>query len=95
MIDQVEVIVNGGKGGNGVVNFRREKFVPFGGPDGGDGGDGGSIVLVGDHHMSTLSSFRNRKLYRAKNGAHGKGKGMHGRKGEDMYLKVPVGTSVW
>lgn len=95
MIDHVEITATGGKGGNGAVSFRREKYVPFGGPDGGDGGDGGSVILIGDQHVSTLSSFRSRRIYRAENGAHGKGKGMQGRKGKDLYLRVPVGTVIW
>lgn len=95
MIDCVEITARGGKGGNGVVSFRREKYVPFGGPDGGDGGNGGSVIFVGDRHISTLSSFRNRKIYRAENGARGKRKGMQGRKGKDLYFRVPVGTVIW
>lgn len=95
MIDRVDITVRGGKGGNGVVSFRREKYVPFGGPDGGDAGNGGNVIFVGDRHISTLSSFRNRKMYRAENGAHGKSKGMQGRKGKDLYLRVPVGTVIW
>lgn len=95
MIDRVEITVSGGRGGNGAVSFRREKYVPFGGPDGGDGGDGGKVTFVGDQHISTLSSFRDGKTYRAGNGAHGKGKGMQGRKGKDLYFRVPVGTVIW
>jgi len=94
MIDRVEIYVQGGDGGNGAVSFRREKFVPHGGPDGGDGGDGGSVFLEADGRKSTLSDLRFRRHYRAGRGGHGKGKNQHGRKGEDLALKVPRGTVV-
>jgi len=94
LIDRVEIYVKAGDGGNGVVGFRREKFVPLGGPDGGDGGNGGSVYLVGDGGVSTLLAFRYKKQFRAENGAHGKGKNMHGKRGEDLYIKVPLGTQV-
>ena len=83
-----------GDGGNGIISFRREKFVPLGGPDGGDGGEGGNVCLVGDHSASTLVAFRYPKQYLAGNGVHGKAKNMHGRKGKDLVLKVPLGTEV-
>ena len=94
MIDRVEIYVRGGDGGNGVVSFRREKFVPRGGPDGGDGGDGGSVFLEADGRKSTLSDLRFRRHYRAGRGGHGRGKNQHGRKGEDLVIKVPRGTVV-
>ena len=94
MIDRVEVYVKAGDGGNGVVSFRREKFVPFGGPDGGDGGNGGSVYLVGDEGESTLLSFRYKKHFQAEKGVQGKGKNMYGRRGEDLLIKVPLGTQV-
>lgn len=94
MIDRVEIYVKGGDGGNGVVSFRREKFVPYGGPDGGNGGVGGSVYLVGDESVSTLLAFRYKKHFRAERGAHGKGKNMHGRQGKDLFIKVPLGTQV-
>ena len=94
MIDRVEIYVKAGDGGNGVVSFRREKFVPLGGPDGGDGGNGGSVYLVGDGGISTLLSFRYKKHFEAQKGAHGKGKNMHGKRGEDLFIKVPLGTQV-
>ena len=94
MIDRVEVYVKGGDGGNGVVSFRREKFVPFGGPDGGKGGDGGSVYLVGDASIATLRGFRYRKHYRAGKGAHGRGQDKVGRRGENLQVKVPLGTLV-
>ena len=94
MIDRVEIYVKAGDGGNGVVSFRREKFVPLGGPDGGDGGNGGSVYLVGDGGISTLLSFRYKKHFEAQKGAHGKGKNMHGKRGENLFIKVPLGTQV-
>jgi GTP-binding protein len=94
LIDRVEIYVKAGDGGNGVVSFRHEKFVPFGGPDGGDGGNGGSVYLVGDEGESTLLSFRYKKQFQAEKGAHGKGKNMHGKRGEDLFIKVPLGTQV-
>jgi GTP-binding protein len=94
LIDRVEIYVKASDGGNGIVSFRREKFVPFGGPDGGDGGNGGSVYLVGDVSESTLLSFRYKKNFQAEKGAHGKGKNMHGKRGEDLFIKVPLGTQV-
>ena len=94
MIDRVEVYVKGGDGGNGVVSFRREKFVPFGGPDGGKGGDGGSVYVEGDGSVATLRGFRYRKQFRAEKGANGRGKDMVGKRGEDLLIKVPLGTLV-
>ena len=94
MIDRVEIYVKAGDGGNGVVGFRREKFVPLGGPDGGDGGNGGSVYLVGDGGVSTLLAFRYKKHFQAEKGVHGKGKNMHGKRGEDLFIKVPLGTQV-
>jgi len=93
-VDQVRVTFRAGKGGNGCVSFRREKGVPRGGPDGGRGGDGGSIRLVSDRNLNTLSYFRFHPLNRAPNGAHGQGGNRHGRRGEDLVLRVPVGTVV-
>jgi GTP-binding protein len=94
MIDRIEIYVYGGRGGDGVICFRREKFIPFGGPDGGDGGKGGSVILIADQGKTTLSGLRHRKHYRAQHGEKGRGKGQHGRKGSDLVLKVPVGTIV-
>ena len=92
MFDRVEIVVRGGDGGNGAVSFRREKFVPYGGPDGGDGGDGGDVVTVADPSITSLRMFNWRKLYRAGKGGNGKGQKKHGSRGEDLVLKVPVGT---
>jgi len=94
MIDRVLIYVKAGDGGNGVVSFRREKYVPFGGPDGGDGGDGGSVYVEGEGSKATLREFRYQKNFRAKRGTHGKGKNMHGRRGEDLVISVPLGTLV-
>jgi len=92
MFDRVEIRVKAGDGGDGTVSFRREKFVPFGGPDGGDGGDGGDVVIVADPGVASLRAFRRKRLYRAGKGEHGMGKKKHGKRGEDLVLKVPVGT---
>ncbi|MBE0460544.1 MAG: GTPase ObgE [Candidatus Aminicenantes bacterium] len=93
-IDQVKVILRAGKGGDGCVSFRRERGVPRGGPNGGRGGDGGSIYLVSDENVNSLAFFRFHPINKAQRGAHGQGANRHGKKGEDLYLKVPVGTIV-
>ncbi|MBN2238581.1 MAG: GTPase ObgE [Dehalococcoidales bacterium] len=92
MYDKVEIKVRAGDGGNGVVSFRREKYVPYGGPDGGDGGDGGNVVLKADSGITDLKQFRPHKVYKAEKGEHGKGQRKHGRRGQDLVLYVPVGT---
>ena len=92
--DTAKIYVKAGDGGNGCTSFRREKYVPNGGPDGGDGGRGGSIILVGDEGLNTLLDFRYKKHYKAQKGEHGKGSNRHGRAGENLYLRVPVGTVV-
>ncbi|GAB4559428.1 MAG: GTPase ObgE [Geothermobacteraceae bacterium] len=94
-VDEVRITAKAGDGGRGCVSFRRERFVPKGGPDGGDGGDGGNVVLEVDGGLSTLLDLRYRKVYRAKNGAPGMGKNMRGRNGEDLVIKVPPGTLVF
>lgn len=94
MFDRVEILVEAGTGGDGAVSFRREKFVPFGGPDGGDGGRGGEVIIMADSSVTSLRLFRRGKLYRAGNGTGGKGKKKHGKKGADLVLRVPVGTIV-
>ena len=91
-IDEVKIRVVGGKGGNGCVGFRREKYVPRGGPDGGDGGQGGSILLEASERKHSLLDFQFRNLYRAPAGGNGEGQNRHGRSGEDVILEVPVGT---
>ena len=92
--DYAKVYVKGGDGGNGVVSFRREKYVPAGGPNGGDGGRGGDVILVADPGLRTLVDFKYKRHYKAKRGEHGQGKNMHGKSGEDLIIKVPVGTLV-
>ncbi|GAG33464.1 unnamed protein product, partial [marine sediment metagenome] len=94
MFDRAEIIVKAGDGGAGVVSFRREKFVPFGGPDGGDGGDGGDVIIMADSSITDLRAFRRKRVYRARHGQDGKGKKKHGKKGENLILTVPVGTVV-
>lgn len=94
MLDLVEIGVSGGNGGDGAVSFRREKFVPLGGPDGGDGGIGGAVIVMADPDIGTLAAFVPRRLYRAGAGGNGRGKNKHGRKGKDLVLRVPVGTIV-
>jgi GTP-binding protein len=94
-VDRVKVFAQGGKGGRGCVSFRREKFVPKGGPDGGDGGRGGDVILRADRHVDNLASLFYEPLLKAKGGGHGMGKKMGGRAGADKIVKVPVGTIVW
>jgi GTP-binding protein len=93
-IDQAIVYVKAGNGGNGVISFRREKFVPKGGPDGGNGGHGGSVRVCAERQLSTLLDFKYKRHYRAGNGQHGRGKTQTGKNGEDVLLKVPCGTLV-
>jgi GTP-binding protein len=94
-VDRIKVFVQAGNGGRGCVSFRREKFVPKGGPDGGDGGRGGNVVLRADRHVDNLTNLFYEPLIKAKNGGHGMGKKMSGRAGADKLVKVPVGTVVW
>ncbi|HSX12405.1 MAG TPA: GTPase ObgE, partial [Rhabdochlamydiaceae bacterium] len=93
-VDSIIVTLTAGSGGNGTVAWRREKFVPKGGPSGGNGGTGGSIILEGDPGMFSLDAFRNRRLIRAKNGHMGGGNLRQGRSGENLVIKVPYGTLV-
>jgi GTPase len=94
-VDRVKVFAQAGKGGRGCVSFRREKFVPKGGPDGGDGGRGGNVILRADRHVDNLVNLFYEPIIKAKNGGHGMGKKMSGRAGADKIVKVPVGTIVW
>src|SRR5215475_9016638 len=94
-VDRVKVFAQAGNGGRGCVSFRREKFVPKGGPDGGDGGRGGNVILRANRHVDNLINLFYEPLIKAQNGAHGKGKKMTGRAGADKVMKVPVGTVVW
>ena len=93
-VDEVVVRVEAGDGGNGAVGFRREKYIPMGGPDGGDGGDGGSVYLIAAENLNTLADFRFHTVHRAERGQNGMGRNCTGRKGEDCYVSVPLGTLV-
>ncbi len=95
LVDEVVLRLHGGRGGNGIVSFRREKFVPRGGPDGGNGGRGGDVVLVADPGRNTLAAYRFRPDYRAGKGGHGGGNNRQGRSGSDLALRVPAGTAVF
>ena len=94
-VDEVKIEVIAGKGGDGCLSFRREKFIPYGGPNGGDGGDGGSVYLVADESLTTLADFRFTRYFKAEKGQHGMGSQCTGKKGEDLTIKVPVGTVVF
>ena len=94
-VDRIKVFAQAGSGGRGSVSFRREKFVPKGGPDGGDGGRGGDVILRADRHVDNLSDLFYEPIIKAKNGGHGMGKKMHGRSAPSKIVKVPVGTIVW
>ncbi len=94
-VDRIKVFAQAGNGGRGCVSFRREKFVPKGGPDGGDGGRGGDVILRADRHVDNLSNFFFEPIIKAKNGGQGMGKKMHGRSAPQKIVKVPLGTIVW
>ncbi len=94
LVDEAEIQVIAGNGGNGCIGFRREKFIPLGGPDGGDGGDGGSVWLVADENLNTLVDFRHQKVFRAQRGENGMGRQMYGKAGDDIEIRVPVGTAI-
>jgi len=93
-VDETVIHVQAGNGGNGGLSFRREKYIPLGGPDGGDGGDGGSIYLVADENQNTLADFRTSRSFKAQRGQDGMGKDRTGKKGEDKFIKIPLGTIV-
>jgi GTP-binding protein len=93
-VDYAEISVKGGDGGRGCVSFRREKYVPKGGPDGGDGGDGGDVIVQVDPHLTTLLDLRYKRYYKAENGGSGEGALKHGKKGKNVIIKVPPGTVV-
>ncbi len=93
-VDCVEIEVQAGNGGSGCVSFRRERYVPKGGPDGGDGGNGGSVIVVAEKGVDSLTALAHRKFWRAKRGTHGQGSNRHGRNGEDLIIRVPPGTVV-
>ena len=94
-VDEAQIQVKGGRGGNGSASFRREKYVPFGGPDGGDGGHAGSVYLQGDSNINTLADFRVQRTYKGEDGAAGKGRNCTGKSGDDMLVRVPAGTLVY
>src|SRR2546423_13886123 len=94
-VDRIKVFAQAGNGGRGCVSFRREKFVPKGGPDGGDGGRGGDVILRADVHVDNLSNLFYEPILKAKNGGHGQGKKMHGRGAVPKVVKVPIGTVVF
>ena len=93
-VDEASIHITAGKGGNGSASFRREKYIQYGGPDGGDGGDGGSVFLEGDSGLNTLVDFRHRRMYKAENGVQGKGQERYGKRGGNIYIRVPLGTVV-
>lgn len=93
-VDEATIRVAAGDGGNGCLSFRREKYIPRGGPDGGDGGDGGSVYLVADENLNTLVDFRHKRRYQAERGEGGKGSNCRGKSGDDLEVKVPMGTVV-
>ena len=94
LVDEAEIQVGAGNGGNGCVGFRREKFIPLGGPDGGDGGNGGSVWLQADENLNTLVDFRHQTQFRAQRGENGMGRQMYGKGGDVLTIVVPVGTVV-
>ncbi|MBN1571686.1 MAG: GTPase ObgE [Deltaproteobacteria bacterium] len=93
-VDEATIEIKSGAGGDGCMSFRREKYVPKGGPNGGDGGNGGDVYIVGNPQMSTLLDYKYRQHWAAKRGAHGKGKDQHGKNGKDLIIPVPMGTEV-
>ena len=93
-VDEASIKVHAGKGGNGCLSFRREKYIPKGGPDGGDGGDGGSVILVATDGLNTLIDFRYTRHFKAENGQQGSSAECTGRGGDDLVLPVPIGTTV-
>lgn len=93
-VDRAEITIRSGKGGNGAVTFRRDPYVPDGGPDGGDGGDGGSVIFIADRSLRTLMDLKYKRKYQAENGQNGMKRNRFGKKGQDLYIKVPVGTMI-
>ena len=94
-LDQAKIYLKAGDGGNGCISFRREKFIEFGGPDGGDGGSGGSVIFIADRNLNTLIDFRYQQHFKAEKGQDGKGKKKTGKSGKDLVLKVPIGTQIF
>lgn len=93
-IDSAKIYIKSGDGGNGVISFRREKYVAYGGPDGGDGGKGGDVIFITDPNISTLMDFKYKRKYVAESGENGSGNNKYGKDGDDLYIKVPVGTQI-
>ncbi len=93
-IDEAKIYIKSGAGGNGCISFRREKYVPHGGPNGGDGGRGGDVIMIARRNMSSLLDHRYQQHYRAKRGEHGRGKDQHGKNGEHLHIPVPLGTVI-
>jgi len=94
-IDEAKIYIRSGDGGNGCVSFRREKYIPMGGPDGGDGGRGASIIFIANPHINTLSHFRFKRHFKAPSGEGGMGSNKHGKSAKDMYIEVPIGTQIF
>ena len=94
-LDQAKIYIKAGDGGSGSASFRREKFIEFGGPDGGDGGKGGSIIFVANKNLNTLIDFRYQQHFKAERGQDGKGKRKTGKNGKDLILKIPIGTQIF
>ena len=94
-IDETVITVRAGNGGSGCLSFRREKYIPFGGPDGGDGGTGGSIILKGTDSLNTLADFKNKSIFKAENGQPGVSKNKKGRNGENLIIELPLGCVVY
>lgn len=94
-IDHAQIVVQAGNGGNGCISFRREKYIPFGGPNGGDGGKGGNVVICANEGLITLLDIQKKRYYKASKGVHGKGSNCYGKDGEDCIIEVPVGTQVF
>jgi len=94
-VDSASIRIEAGKGGAGCLSFRREKYIPDGGPDGGDGGDGGSVFFCGQEGLNTLSEFRYKRLFRAKNGQPGQGRDKRGKSAEDLFVEIPLGTKIF
>ena len=94
-LDQAKIYIKAGNGGSGASSFRREKYIEFGGPDGGDGGNGGSIILESERNLNTLIDFRYKQHFKAENGRPGSKKNKTGSSGKDLILKIPVGTQIY
>ena len=93
-VDESRILVKAGDGGRGCVSFRKEKFIPRGGPDGGNGGKGGDILIQANAHLQSLLDFQYKSIFKAQRGAHGKGKNKKGHDGSDLVIQVPVGTLI-